>query len=224
MVIHLGLGDQIICNGLVRTWLKEHPLVRTLHIPCRLRDVESVSWMYRDMGDKIKLIEVPNQNPYKTIFEFIAPLWPADQVTDVTCFNTSEFDLEHFDQEFYRIAGIPFEKKWSAFYYSRDRSVELLERTEPVIIHDDPSRSFTMSRKRYPVLKQGFHIGDCNCNNIFQLASILEGAKELHVINSCVFNLMDFLNPRGDQKRLWHFYARPETTIPTLQLNWKKLD
>lgn len=223
MLLHLGLGDNIICNGLVRTWLDQHPLVQTLHLPCRLNNLASVSWMYRDLGPRIKLLEVPNRNPYPLIFDQIKPRWPEGRVTDLTCFTNKDFEMTAFDREFYRLAGVDFEARWDRFYYDRDEYSELLG-IAPVVIHDDPARSFTISRSRYPRVKRAAHVSEFQCRNIFRLVNILEKAQEIHAINSSIFNLMENLTPRPDQQRFWHYYARPDDTIPTTRLNWTKLN
>lgn len=223
MIIHLGLGDNLICNGLVRVWLEDHPNVHKLFIPCRHNNIKSVAWMFRDLGPRLELIPVPNYDPYKVIFDDIALMWDANQVTNLTCFN-NRFDKEKFDQEFYRLAGVDFEARWQRFFYKRDKSIELpVGESELRIIHDDPSRNYILSRENYPQLEVATHVSDFNCTNIFRLVAVLEGAKELHVINSSIYNLMETLNPCLEQERFWHFYARADFTIPTTKQNWIKL-
>jgi hypothetical protein len=44
---HLGLGDHIICNGLVRYLLKNS--IRNVILPTKKHNIESVDYMYRDL-------------------------------------------------------------------------------------------------------------------------------------------------------------------------------
>lgn len=221
MVLHLGLGDFIICNGLVREWLRLNPDVERLSIPCRTSDLASVGFMFRDLGHRVRLVEVPDHKPYVVIFERIIPDW-GGPIVNLTCFVNDKFNMAEFDREFYRIAGIDFDVKWAGFKLIRDPEVET-PGTWPILIHDDPTRSFILSRKRFPEVAKGTHLQQFGTRNLFELCGVLERAEKLHAINSCVFNLMEHLNPREDQERFWHFYARPETTIPKLKQHWKKL-
>ena len=56
---HLGLGDQIMLNGMV--WL----FAETNHVNLLIKNTheESVKFMYRDICDKVTLIPLDNTNP-----------------------------------------------------------------------------------------------------------------------------------------------------------------
>ena len=86
---------------------------------------------------------------------------------------------------------------------------------------DDPDREFNIDtdrvRKDLPIIRNT----DRDTNNLFDLCSLIEGAEEVHCINSCVMNLIEHLKPKGDL--IWHFYARPETTIMKLNQPWRRL-
>ena len=214
----------VICNGLVRSWLRKNADVDLLFIPCRRDNRASVAWMYRDER-RVRLISIPNRNPYAFISRNIEPAWRKQDkpITNLTCFEAHEFDPTIFDREFYRLADIPFDEKWNSSYFNRDASVELAPRKGALLIHDDSSRGFTLSRKRFPELRNATHVQDYNRDNVFTLMSALEQADELHVINSSIFNLMELANPKEGQKRFWHFYARPELSIPDVKLHWEKI-
>lgn len=51
---HLGLGDHIICNGLVRVFKEKY---ETLNVFCHPYHLGSVEFMYRD-DDKINAVPV----------------------------------------------------------------------------------------------------------------------------------------------------------------------
>ena len=58
IVHHLGLGDQIMLNGMVRHFAeKEH-----VYIYCKNCHEDSVKFMYRDICDKVTLILVETTN------------------------------------------------------------------------------------------------------------------------------------------------------------------
>ena len=53
---HLGLGDHIICNGLVRLLTKNE---KTYGLFCKEHNVKSVSFMFRDIKN-LSIIPVNN--------------------------------------------------------------------------------------------------------------------------------------------------------------------
>ena len=55
---HLGLGDHIMCNGLVRHYSKLNDVV---HVFCKYNNIEDVQYMFRD-DHKIKLIPVSDDS------------------------------------------------------------------------------------------------------------------------------------------------------------------
>ena len=58
---HLGLGDQIMLNGMVRHFAEtEH-----VYLTCKNCHEETVRFMYRDICDKVSLIIVKVQIPMK---------------------------------------------------------------------------------------------------------------------------------------------------------------
>ncbi len=223
MLLHLGLGDFFICNGLVREWLSRNPDAN-ITLPCRDDNLVTVSWMYRDLGSRVELIEVPRHDPYPVIFRQIRPKWPSERIVDLTMFSHgADFKLEEFDREFYRWADIDYRHRWDSFYYKRDRSKELKVRPK-IICHDDPTRHFTISRKRFPRIRNATHPRDLLNKNLLNLVGVLEEAEELHAINSCIFCLMENLQPNPDQKRFWHIYPRPEVSIPVTKLHWEEIN
>ena len=53
---HLGLGDHIICNGLVRKFSSDY---NNISLFCKPHNKESVEFMYRDL-DNINIISLPS--------------------------------------------------------------------------------------------------------------------------------------------------------------------
>ena len=66
---HLGLGDCIDCNAMVRIFLDEYDF-ESVHVFCKKRYFNMVEHMYRD-DENIHVIEVPNEDEYATIKEFV---------------------------------------------------------------------------------------------------------------------------------------------------------
>ena len=55
---HLGLGDHIICNGLVNQISNN---LKTIYLPVKTHYYEMIKFLYKE-NDKIKLFQVSNNN------------------------------------------------------------------------------------------------------------------------------------------------------------------
>ena len=110
---HLGLGDHIICNGLVRHYKEIHGEVTVF---CKLHNHNNVQYMYRD-DKKINIL----------------PIWDDDVVINYISENNIEKDTivvghggmwrfpnVRFDEAFYNTVELPFEYRFTKFYLKRD--------------------------------------------------------------------------------------------------------
>ena len=122
---HLGMGDHITCNAIVRNIAKKFDKVYLFYkaLPWHLPNLQ---YMYRDMGDKIEFIggmdwtdewvtkyvhEHPGINYVRIGFEYL---------------NTTINRLMglNFDELFYQQVGLPFRKKFDDFYIQRNDEIE----------------------------------------------------------------------------------------------------
>tara|TARA_R110000851_G_C12995460_1_gene557797 strand:+ start:354 stop:1013 length:660 start_codon:yes stop_codon:yes gene_type:complete len=214
LIQHIGLGDHIICNAITRKFAAES---ERIIIPVRVENIQSVDFMFRDVLN-YSSFPVDGWDSLKTEGE-----WFEDGGANVIWFgfNNPPFNPDIFDQEFYRQAGMDIEEKWSGWKLTRDLTREFTQTGKYIFVHDDPDREFNIDtdrvRKDLPIIRNT----DRDTNNLFDLCSLIEGAEEVHCINSCVMNLIEHLKPKGDL--IWHFYARPETTIMKLNQPWRRL-
>jgi len=200
---HQGLGDQIICNGLVRHFAS---LEGQLTIFTKTHYESNVKWMYRDNpnihiisldGDN-EMVEYINQNrvlPNTLIVGF-----------DGLRYERMAFPTKTFDEEFYEICGLPFDFRFSKFEFVRDSEREKMAyefvnpSNEPYIfVHGDVDRTKIRSDLKIIENPQDFLILD--------LLYILENAEEIHLMESsikCLVNSYDFTKP----KLFFHRYVR----------------
>ena len=221
---HLGLGDQIICNAIIRFFENRYGPVFTF---AKTNNVESVQFMFRDIA--VTVVEVDNDDHVKQILR--------DKRDDrVICIGhcgnrwNDYLEKESFDQVFYQQAGVPFEERWNGFkYVQADNypSPMLNPLEEPYeFFHDDPSRGFFIRRPEYE-----FGIGLAVkplrdiANNIFLWDRVISAATEIHCINSSFLLLADSIPTTG--KLFYHRYARREGGAfgyPRLKKNWTIID
>ena len=227
---HLGLGDQILVNGMLRYLLKKHDHVV---MPVKKNNLKALQRMFKGTEDLYLLpidgtlsysdnqhVEDAKQFAkfYQSIgYEFVGlgafGNFPQ-QFSEIT--DGKRMTYEKF---FYKEAGIPFEEKWDSFAYSREHDKEMalfnthykhlnLKEGKYIFLHHDPERGRTIDAKYIrtdlpivsPITK--FYDGD-----LFDYGYILENAAEIHMTNSAFADFSDFLDLSKVSKKVIHMYA-----------------
>jgi len=192
---HLGLGDHVICNGLVRTLINNDENY-TMFV--KSHNLVSVKFMYRDLSN-LEFIEGDDF--------FVNDFLTKNKITNenliVAGFYTHS-DSKEFDDSFYLQNNVSFEKRWTNFKVNRDLSSEIklfekygLKKNEYVFIHDDSDRGFNIDEshiinKTLPIIRpnKGF------TENIFDYCYLMENSIESHFIDSSFRLIFDSLKLR----------------------------
>lgn len=215
---HLGLGDQVICNGLVRHYTE---IYDSIYVFCKPRYMTNISKMYRD-NSKIRLISMDDADVHQ--FMQINRDNKYIIVGHTPEFFGSVDKGETFDHLFYKNLNMDISLKWNKFYYKRDSETEkrtfydlykLKDDEEFIFIHESNERKLNKNipdniKKVYP---------DNMELTIFDYLFIIEKAKEIHVMNSSFMNLIDCIQIKNNGL-FYHEYARPGINA-SLKLNWK---
>lgn len=201
---HLGLGDHLVCNGLVRHLVKSDQYYTLFVYP---HNMGTVKFMFRDLNtllfsesnDIHAANTVRNINPSDVylIGGIPAGRWEPNAKTA--------------EESFYMKYNLPLSAKWDLFRCDRDEEREsaLLDKLnlkgkDFIFVHDD-SRFKIDKQKITSTLPQICPtIGVTP--NIFDYCNILELAKEVHVIESSFAYMIDFLNL--NKGTVAHRYAR----------------
>ena len=215
---HLGLGDHIICNGMVRHLVKRYG-DGTLF--CYERNKKNIEYMYRDLTN-LKFIFVDSDNEvtnfiknnnlenstirvgFETLIRYIGDGFNES-------FNYPNPRLT-FDEAFYDMVNIDFTVRFDDFYIERDLELEnkVLEKLNPsnekfIFIHDDPKRGYNIDlNKIQSPYKKIYNDMDFK---IFDYLSLFEKAEEVHVMQS---SFKDLINSyKFDATKFFlHCYAR----------------
>jgi hypothetical protein len=220
---HLGLGDHIICNAIVRTNAVKYDWVYLFS------KSKNVIRMFRDLSN-LRVISLDND------ISFFIQINPLKNYLIIG--HTAEwFKKLHtgifktFDEGFYISAGIPIEDRWNKFHMERDLSREketyydklkLKDNQEYIFLHNDLRTgreiNFSHIRKDIKIINPS----DFNNIGIFDFIYTIEKAAEVHVIDSSFSCLIDTM--QIDTKSLFlHSYARSDSPNPKFKLNWKIL-
>lgn len=216
---HLGLGDHLLCNAIVRHFAKIHEAVV---VPCYHHNKGAVCWMFSDLKNvSAQAVTAEELHAMSGNYGEYQGVRLGHYKFNPAPFFGPVFDPLKFDQEFYGHADLPFELRWSGFKlpYIGESAIAAWSRFPShysIIVHHDPERGFEM--------KWGDNKPRTEINKNWDLnssAACLMQAEEIHVINSSMLILADSI-PTKAKRLVLHHYARP-TTFPALKKNWEIL-
>jgi len=225
---HLGMGDHIICNGLIRSLLGTNSSFQSIAVFAKEGNHKRVQRMFDD-DSRIMVISVPSDANEVLYVNSVVEQY---KICDfIRCgFGIGE-NLEsmgvvsNFDEGFYACAGIPFDHRWTRFRLRRNRESEqeALKRLNPtgqpfVFVHDDPSRGFILNPetpKELAVIKNDPSI------DMFDMISLLENASEIHCMESSFRCLIEHIDTIVCPLYL-HTSVRPERRMGNFVLSSSK--
>ena len=215
---HLGLGDQIMLNGMVRHFAETDNVV----VVVKNCHEESVRFMYKDIADKVQLILVENTNPQE-IWSKVKEIKDAEVIALATygiddggwAFMTQEQGsvMSNWAHGVYIQAGVNPKYMYSKFKVVRDKSKEFtIDKENYIFVHDDPERDRVIDVKTDKYIykpdskltdkKQEFF--QCDRPNIFEYISVIENADEVHCMNSSYNWMIELMNIGNPNKNFFH--------------------
>ena len=216
---NLGLGDAILCNGLVR-WLAREHAGRHIVLPAYEQNMASVYAMFLNL-DHIQVIQVGDMH---------AMMNAADANCDVLrvgLSNPAWGTVEPFDRAFYEFAGVPFDAKWDMFHVPESGTElrpGLLDKPY-VLIHEDVKRGFEIDGAKIPdagwLRRQYIPIFvEPKTPLITDWRYMIQEAAEIHCIDSSIMHLAELLPTTG--KLYYHRYARSKDAREKVEAVFRK--
>jgi hypothetical protein len=218
---HMGLGDHIILNGLIRSIIK--PNIKYFMFVKKIYQT-SVKFMYKDLFN-LELIPVENDDEVKYWLE-------GFQIKNLIKIGFENLNLKdrYFDKAFYSQFNLPIETKWENFYINRDLDKEdklfqslNIEKGKYIFLHEDISRNFKINRDLIQNKSLSI-IEPYQTDNIFDWYSVIENAAEIHCICSSFKHLADSLDLKNNKLYYHISYVNNgvsrNTTISYNKNNW----
>jgi len=212
---HLGLGDHIVCNGLVRTVCEMIPNSR-IFLPTKKHNYISVSRMYWD-EPRIIPCEVNSDMDV----QHLSQLKLCDKIIQVGFSKVRE----DWDVSFYDTNGFPFEYRWSKFKIVRDKSRESalrqklgIEKKEKFILVHNKGSNAEYDLKIETEYRKVFVQPVTNC--MLDWCELTESAEEVHCIDSSFVHLAQSLNVK---RGIFH-NIRTMSTSFSLKNSWETVD
>ena len=238
---HLGLGDHVLCNALVRQLALKY---NKIFLFTKIHNFEAIKWMYRDLYN-INILPIKNDhqacnyivdNEVHRLINIgmernaLKGLEFDQEFNNIIKYDYSDLlDRLKFDHAFYAQLGFDFSLRWNGYYCERDlnREKRLFESLglvpgQYVFVHDDPERGFVIGgdnivNKSLMIFRPKPHYS----HNIFDYSMILEIAAEIHCIDSSFKHLTESLGV--SVKHLHHYVGlrgSHNSSMSSSRLNW----
>jgi hypothetical protein len=219
--MHMACGDTIVQSGLIVELSKKYGPVA---VPTYDRHEKFVRSLFRHIHE-ISIYIVPEYLPWGA---------PQDSVFDLAMLNSGlDKSMEirlgsyHLGKKIngtcgtYRQAGIEYIKRWdSCPIEEASRNVEQMSwwpNESRIFIHDDVLRGFRITRFTGNAMLPELS------DNILSYVNILKTAKEIHVIDSAFYCLVNQLSINPGTSLYFHRYARVDPTVMVERHNWIEL-
>jgi hypothetical protein len=201
---HIGLGDIILLAGAIVRLAQRYGRLR---IYCYAKDYESVVSFFRNcVGIHIVPLESPPEQCYGVPEE--SALAPGDggQVLRCGWYHSKGIDAgwnKSFPEVFYEQLGVDWTERWNASPINAAASWTQNENVCEVFVHDDADRDLVISRG----IEGKTVYRPSGGGSILKHTTALRTAREIHVIDSAFYHLVESLE--GISAKLFlHRYAR----------------
>lgn len=206
---HLGLGDHIICNGLVSYLSQSNPI----RLFCKHQNLVNIRTMYQN-NTNIELIAVTNDKEAQSIGSKY-----RDYIKLGISLNPIFVSNKEWDEIFYIQIGLPYDISWSYFDYYQPASQNKIPNSRYAFLCSKGSDG--VDGVCYKHIDPTLEIVHSDQGNFFDNLNLIENATEIHCINSAYIHLIDRITTSHDTNLVYHknFISKPYSDF-TLKKKW----
>jgi hypothetical protein len=213
---HLGLGDHIICNGLVRRLVNNK---ETFGLFVKKHNLKNVEFMFKDLKNLTMVPVDGDHNVSEFTSDNTIPIGHNSLGSTMNQFGC------HWDEAFYKQMNVNFAERWNSFFYERDFKSEkkTYDKLNPndedfVLIHNTDSSN--TDRIDYSKVSEKYtKIFVNKTEPFFDYGFLIAKAKEVHCIDSSFKHLVDSIPTMG--KLFYHKNYKPRSSSEHNQKkNW----
>ncbi len=216
---HMGLGDSLICIGLVKIVAARNPEITFLYA-CLPSYFHSVAWMLKDLNNVFPLV-VSGGREARQYAQFKNARYQPIGVEKV--------DIRRFDEFFYSQHQVSFDLRWGlAKTPAGTRSRELFEKLNPqnlpymlVCNTDSGNKEYQLdilNQENLLIIKVS-----PMTNNIFDWTDLVLGAQEIHTIDTAFIHFIENTLDLDSNKKLCFHRIRKSPTEFTRRLPWHEM-
>ena len=218
---HLGLGDHIVCNGLLNYFSESFDKI---YLPVKSRDINNISYLYKD-NQKIEVFKIEHSSEVKDINKF------AKKNNLMTLKVGFKKRRPPFNLSFYDQFGLPYSYSISKFRVPRDIKKEksLYQHLKDVykvkdryqVVHNQSSYG-KVSLQVNNELPTIFIEKETDLyKNIFLYSKVIKNATEIHCLDSSFLHLVERVET--DAELIFHNIKKDGQRGADVHLvkNWK---
>jgi len=210
---HLGLGDHIICQGMVN---KIASLYDRFFIISKPHNAGSVVHMCKNIDNVFLNIAEDDTAARRISYQF-----DGDKINVGTFGEDWHYKPNGFDEVFYEQLGMDISDSfnWKAEDGNQGETVlrKLYPKRDFCFVHDDPSRGYHINPQTdLPIVRNTIQ-----SQTVFDYLPLLREAKEIHCMDSSFALMID----RSDitENLFIHRDIRKDDGVPTYTEKWKIL-
>ena len=198
---HLGLGDTIICNGLVNFLSTKYSKI---YLPVKENLFSTVQFLYSE-NKKLSLFKISNESREEDIDEFASS--KNLKILRVGYQNVKD---QPFNLAFYKQLGLPYRYSKKYFNIPSDINKEILLKEHLINFYNVNPKSYSIIHNEYqfPGGKFDLKLTDKEnaiyvskesdlFMNLFLYKGLIESAQTIHCINSSFLHLVERVNKRA---------------------------
>ena len=212
---HLGLGDHLICNGLVNVLSKKYKI----YLISRYKNYDSVKHLYSD-NDQIIVIPLfsfltRDMHREKKVTQTLGKLFNIRVL--FVGFQKGPIDI-NWDESFYHQVNIPFEKRYEEFYTPFYNKLISTPKKSFRLIHSTTSSS-EYNLKIENSNMENIYVTKKKRRNIFAYTDLIKKASEIHCVDSAFIHLVDSFILKNTE--LYYHNVRKANVSFTFKNNWE---
>lgn len=215
IVHHLGLGDHIMLNGMVRHFAEKEKV----NIIVKRCHEDSVRFMYKDIQDRVNIVFVDSTNPneiwskVRSVGGEVLPLATYGIHEENWKFMTEGEGkmMTNWAHGVYIQAGVNPQYMYSKFKVIRDKSREFkVDHDNYIFVHDDhgSGRDIILKTDK-PIYRPGNFR-----SNIFDYLSAIENADEFHGMNSSYSWMVELMKIGSNKTNFFHLDVSYKEYVP----------
>ena len=198
---HLGLGDTIICNGLVNFLSTKYSKI---YLPVKENLFSTVQFLYSE-NKKLSLFKISNESREEDIDEFASS--KNLKILRVGYQNVKD---QPFNLAFYKQLGLPYRYSKKYFNIPSDINKEILLKEHLINFYNVNPKSYSIIHNEYQFPGGKFDLKYTDKENaiyvskesdlfmnLFLYKGLIESAQTIHCINSSFLHLVERVNKRA---------------------------
>ena len=220
---HLGLGDHIICSGMINYLTKKF---KEIYIPVFQRNYDNIKYLYQE-NKKVKLFLVSPSEEDKDVFDF-----GIQNNLKILKVGFKKIKNQSFNIAFYNQLNLDYKISFDYFSLPQNREKENLlfdhlmnfyninKKEDYVLIHSTSSRA-THPLRRNKEKNEVFVEKDSDLfKNIFLYNKLILNAKEIHCMNSSFIHIVE----RVPTNAALFYHEIREPSSLKLHKNWEVVE